>query len=190
MDAPRINPSGNGGVSENPAPAAPAKASSGLSTWLPLIVTLLAMPVLAYGMMTFVLMPKLQQAVANPGPAPTEPSKASGEKNSGKHGAPSSGKMSVSLDKIIVNVAGTMGTRYLMTKITLVGTTSDFENLIKDNKDQLLDLASSTLRGKTINDLEKPGAVNQLRTELLSIINNALGANLVKEVYIPELAIQ
>jgi len=52
-----------------------------------------------------------------------------------------------------------MGTRYLMTSVTLVGSTPDFKSKIDDNKDQLMDLATRPLSGKTISDLEnrEPG---------------------------------
>jgi flagellar FliL protein len=94
------------------------------------------------------------------------------------------------LTKMLVNVAGTMGTRYLMTSVTLVGTTSDFKDKIEENKDQLMDLATGTLSGKTIADLEKPGARNVIRAELMTVFNSALGGPLVHDIYITELAIQ
>ena len=96
----------------------------------------------------------------------------------------------VPLSKMLVNVAGTMGTRYLMTSVTLVGNTPDFKSKIEDNKDQLMDLATGALSSKTISDLEKPGARNVIRAELMTVFNNALGGPLVQEIYITELAIQ
>ena len=53
-----------------------------------------------------------------------------------------------------------------------------------------MDLATGTLSGKTISDLEKPGARNEIRTELQTVFNTALGGPLVQEIYITELAIQ
>jgi flagellar FliL protein len=91
---------------------------------------------------------------------------------------------------MLVNISGTMGTRYLMTSITLVGKDPDFKNKIEENKDQLLDLATGTLSSKTISDLEKPGIRNVIRSELISVFNTALGGPFVQEIYITELAIQ
>ena len=96
----------------------------------------------------------------------------------------------VPLSKMLVNVAGTMGTRYLMTSVTLVGNTADFKTKIEENKDQLMDLATGALSSKTISDLEKPGARNVIRAELMTVFNNALGGSVVQEIYITELAIQ
>lgn len=190
---------------ETPAPAA---KSGGISAWLPLIVTLVAMPALAFATTHFLLVPKLKQAAQTTAAAEEETTAqtdAAGDHQadsghgggakesshgSAKEGAPKKGKQTVTLSKMVVNVAGTMGTRYLMTSVTLVGTKPDFQKIIEENKDQLLDLANSTLSSKTIADLEKPGARNQIKTELISVINNALGDTVVKEIYLPEMAIQ
>jgi flagellar FliL protein len=182
-----------------PAPAAAAGAG-GIKAWLPLIITALAMPALAIATTKFILLPKLQQSAA---PASASGAAEGGHeegKTEGKsegHGKTGSGsgtstkgKFSVPLSKIIVNVSGTMGTRYLMSSVTLTGSSADFKAKIDDNKDQLLDLASGTLSSKTIADLEKPGARNQIRTELMAVFNNALGGNVIQEIYITELAIQ
>ena len=77
-----------------------------------------------------------------------------------------------------------------MTSFTLAGTHNDFKTIVEDNKDQLLDLANTAMASKTISDLEKPGARNQLRAELISIFNNALGGGLVQEIYFTEFAVQ
>jgi flagellar protein FliL len=124
-------------------------------------------------------------------------------KDAGAHGKPADAKggqgggggggkkkQSVPISKVIVNVAGSSGSRYLMTSFTLAGTNPDFKTLIEENKDQLLDLANTSLASKTINDLEKPGARNLIRAELISIFNNALGGGTVQEIYFTEFAVQ
>src|SRR5258705_13651192 len=102
------------------AAEAPA-AGGGFKAWLPLLITLLLMPVLAYALTTFVLLPKLQKSMG--GGAAAEPAEAapSGEKHGGdSHGSvkvnarePGSakGKTKVPLSKIVVNVSGSLGTR-------------------------------------------------------------------------------
>jgi flagellar FliL protein len=183
-----------------PAPggeaAAPASAekkplfSAGFKAWLPLLVTVSIMPLLAWGTTRFIILPKVQSAMLHPAPqadakGETAPAEA------GVDGAtPGKTKITVPLSKMLVNVSGTMGTRYLMTSVTLVGTAPDFKAKIDDNKDQLMDLATGTLSSKTISDLEKPGARNVIRSELMTVINNALGGPFVQELYITEMAIQ
>jgi flagellar FliL protein len=170
----------------------PAASGGGFKAWLPLAVAAVAMPALAYATTHFVLLPKLERGLAQANPAVAQETTAesgTGAKSGGK-AASDKLKVTVSLNKMLVNVAGTMGTRYLMTSVTLVGNTPDFTSKINDNMDQLKDLATGTLSGKTISDLEKPGARNVIRAELMTVFNNALGGPLVQEIYITEMAIQ
>jgi flagellar FliL protein len=173
--------------------ASASRASGGFKQWLPLVVAVVAMPLLAFATTRFVLLPKLQHALALPAGASTSDaaeSSASATADSGKSGAPGKLKVTVPMSKMLVNVAGTMGTRYLMTSVTLVGNKPDFKDKIEENKDQLMDLATGALSSKTISDLEKPGARNVIRAELMTVFNNALGGSVVQEIYITELAIQ
>lgn len=169
---------------EAPAPAA-AAGPSPLAAWLPLIVTIIAMPLLAFATTKFVLIPQMKQSLGKAGDAAP-----STEKKDGTTDTDSKTKVLVPLSKILVNVAGTMGTRYLMASVTLVGSDESFRTQVEQNKDQLLDLATGTLCTKTISDLEKPGARNVIRSELMTVFNNALGGPVIKEIYITELAIQ
>ncbi|MDB6023253.1 MAG: flagellar basal body-associated protein FliL [Pedosphaera sp.] len=175
--------------------AASKPSSGGFKAWLPLIAAVITMPALAFATTKFVLLPKLQQAMspaAQSGSAAESATAAAapGESKEGGKTAGGKAKVTVALSKMLVNVSGTMGTRYLMTSVTLVGNIPDFKSKIEDNKDQLMDLATGTLSSKTISDLEKPGARNVIRAELMTVFNNALGGPVVQEIYITELAIQ
>ena len=186
-----------------------AGGSGGLKAWLPLLATVVIMPVLAFATTKFLVLPKVVQArggAAGEGGHEAETPAHGGGKEQGHgkeaasdHGAPKDGKdgksggkkkQTFQISKVIVNVSGSMGARYLMTSFTLAGSNSDFKTIMEANKDQLLDLANTTMASKTISDLEKPGARNQLRTELISIFNNALGEGLVQEIYFTEFAVQ
>jgi flagellar FliL protein len=173
-------------AAENPAaPANPARSSN---PWLPLLITALIMPVLAFATNRYFLIPQMRKALIKPlTAAAAEPTGTNGASPGGAEGAV---KYTVPLSKILVNVAGTMGTRYLMTSVTLVGSDPSLKEKIELNKDQLLDLATGTLSTKTIADLEKPDTRNVIRAELLEVFNNALGGPFVKEIYITELAVQ
>src|SRR6185503_581406 len=169
----------------------------GFKPWLPLIVTLLLMPALAYGLTMFVLLPKLQKGLG--GGHPAEPAE-SAPGDSGHHGGatkvnarePGSAKakIKVPLSKIVVNVSGSLGTRLLLTSLTLAGSTTDFKERIEENIDQLRDLSAGILGNKNIADLEKPESRNLIRSELLSQFNTVMGTGFVQEIYITEFAIQ
>ena len=174
------------GVSARPA------ARGGLAAWLPLGLALLLMPALAYAMTAFVLVPKMQKTLAAAGLTPAQ--NGSGPAGSAAAAAPGAAPgaphQNVALNKLLVNVAGTMGSRYLLTSLTITGTAADLPTKIADNEPQLRDLACGLLSTKTIVDLEKPGARNIIRGELLAGFNNILGNGEVQEIYFTEFSIQ
>jgi flagellar FliL protein len=166
------------------AAAAPAAPAGGLKAWLPLILTLALMPALAFGMTKFVLVPQLQKSLGI---------KDAGDAGSGAKGksAAEGKKTSVALSKLLVNIAGTMGSRYLLTSVTVVGNGGEeFKTKMTENDAQLRDTAMGILSVKTLADLEKPGSRNLIRSELINGFNNVLGENSVSEIYITEFGIQ
>lgn len=185
----------------------------GIKAFLPLILCVVLMPALAYATTMFLVVPKLQNAISQGskgaadehgehGDAPAAEAGSHGAKEAhgaapkDAHGAKgpskSSGKakVSVPLDKVLVNVAGSMGTRYLLAKFTLVSEKGDFKETVDKNTDQLKDLSMSIMGSKTITDLEKPGARNVIRSEILSAFNTVLGSGTVQELFFTEFAIQ
>jgi len=180
----------NGGDKTAAHASAPAPANAGIKAWIPLIANIVLMPVIAYGITMFVLIPKVQGGKTEIAASATE--------SSGEHGAESAsgkpavkGKFSAPMSgKVLVNVAGTAGTRYLVANITLVGKKADLKAQVDANDAELRDAASSILSGKTINDLEKPGMRNIIRAELISSFNDILGKDTVNEIYLTEFAVQ
>jgi flagellar FliL protein len=170
-----------------PAAGAPAAPSGGIKAWLPLIVMTLLMPALAFAMTNFVLVPKLQKGLGVSG-SPSTTETASAPK--GKKEAPGVKTESIPMNKLLVNVAGTMGARYLLVSLSVAGSGSDFKAQMDAHDAQLRDMAQSALSTKTLADLEKPGARNMIRNELLTGFNNILGDGTVQEIYFPEFAIQ
>ena len=168
------------------------QGGAGFKAWAPLLITVVVMPALAYTMTSYVLLPKLQQslgATASAGDtgASTEVAAHSTEKS--KPG-PSVAKQTAMIQKIMVNVAGSMGTRYLMVSATIAGTRSGFTTQVENHRPQLLDGAAGILSSKTIEDLEKPGARNVIRGELIAVFNGVLGDGFVEDLYLTEFAIQ
>ena len=161
-----------------------AAQGGGFKAWLPLLANIILMPAIAYALTTFVLIPKLGGAHV--------PAASGGDAHGGSHGAPGAGsKITANLSgKVLVNVAGTMGTRYLVASLTLVGKTPAFKMKVEENDAQLRDAASGILAAKTISDLEKPGMRNLIRMELLSAFNDILGPDAATEIYLTEFAVQ
>src|SRR5580765_1925585 len=172
-------------------------SNGGLKAWLPLLITAATMPLLAYATATFVLVPKMKKMlVANSSPESVVETASQAVDHSShtspdKEKGPGNGKILASLSKnVMVNVNGSMGTRYLVAGLTLVGTRPDFKEKITKNDDQLRDLVAGILTTKTIHDLEKPGARNLIRSELILVLNNVLWSGVIQEIYITDFAIQ
>ena len=166
---------------------APASAGGGFKAWLPLIISVLLLPALAFGVAQYVLLPQLQKGL---GVKAAAGDTAGDGKARGKKDDANAKRESVMMNKLLVNIAGTQGARYLLCSLSVVGTGADFKASMESHNAQLSDMASNTLNVKTLADLEKPGARNLIRTELISGFNNILGDDVVKEIYFTEFAIQ
>ncbi|HUS36120.1 MAG TPA: flagellar basal body-associated FliL family protein [Verrucomicrobiae bacterium] len=200
-------PSAEKGGAAKDAAAPPAAAAApepgGIKPFIPLIANLVLMPVLAYVMTAFVLVPRLAKKAGAPeaSPEPAAAASAHGESAHGstdEHGpgggaVTSGGKLKYSAPlskKTLVNVSGTMGTRYLLAEFILVGNSPNLKDQVLKSDAELRDAAASALASKTIADLEKPGIRNLVRSELITIFNSILGKNTVSEIYLTEFAIQ
>lgn len=195
----------NGADKKGAAPAQEAAQvpSSGKGAWLPVLVNLLLMPALGYATFAFLIQPKLggkggaeqhTEAKAEGGKEGGEEKgheKSGSESHGGKPSAGGKSKITAPLPgKVLVNVAGTQGTRYLLVNMTLVSFNGELKSLIEKHEAEMKDVAASALANKTIADLEKPGARNVIRSELISVFNNVLGDGTVTEIYLTEFAVQ
>jgi flagellar protein FliL len=173
---------------EQTPPAAPATSSAGggIKAWLPLILTVALMPGIAFAMTKFVLIPQLQKGLVVKAATPGEHGKEGKEKEKG-----GGQRTSVIINKLLVNVSGTGGARFLQVSLSVAGTGGEeFKKKMEEHQDQLKDMAMNVLRTKTIADLEKPNATNLIRTELITGFNNILGDAMAQEIYFTEFAIQ
>jgi flagellar FliL protein len=172
-------------------PADGPAAGGGGKAWVPLIANVVLMPAIAYALTTFVLIPKIQGGKSA---APASSSEGAGESKGSGAGSGAAGakaRFTAPLGgKVLVNVAGTAGTRYLVASMTLVGKNAEFKDNVEKNDPQLRDSAASILSSKTISDLEKPGMRNIIRAELISTFNDILGKESVTDIYLTEFAIQ
>ena len=118
------------------APVA-AASGGGIKAWLPVMVAVLVAPAATWATVEFVLVPRLQKklaaASATPGehgtdasshaPAAHAPAPAAHGGKPGKEGkdAKGGGGPGFEFTNVVVNLAGTMGTRYLKTSFLITG---------------------------------------------------------------------
>ena len=175
------------------AAAATAPQKAGLKAWLPTIATLLLAPVCTWAVGQFVLIPQLQKKIAA---APTSEeaaaesaamaeATAAREGKDGKDGSPN-----YQFENVVVNLAGTMGTRYLKTTFLVTGAEADIKSVFEANKPRLTDVTLNVLSSLSLSDLEEPGAKNVLREKLVAAYNQALGRKIAEQVYFSDFVVQ
>lgn len=201
--------------SKDSAPAAPAdsapadkKKGGGLSAWLPAIVAILLAPAATFGVAEYVLLPRLQAKLGAPAadahgkaeagaeheePAEEAPAKEEKGGHGGKEGK-GEGKDTggnYEFSNVVVNLAGTMGTRYLKTSFIVTGVGGkSVKGVFETQKAKLTDITLNVLSSLTLADLEEPGSKNVLREKLVAAYNQALGKRLVEQVYFSDFVIQ
>src|SRR5688500_11290165 len=115
------------GAAAAAATAASAPPKAGLKVWLPTIATLLLAPVCTWAVGQFVLIPQLQKQIAA---APTGAEAPADSGHAGGHGTKQGkdgkdGSPNYQFENVVVNLAGTMGTRYLKTTFLVTGAEPD-----------------------------------------------------------------
>ncbi|HWL16689.1 MAG TPA: flagellar basal body-associated FliL family protein [Opitutus sp.] len=172
--------------------AAPARSESGgLKAWLPTIAVIVLAPVCTWAVGQFVLIPQLQKKLlATPAgeaaSAEAQTEGAHGEKD-GKGGKDAA---TYEFQNVVVNLAGTMGTRYLKTSFLVTGAEPNIKSVFETNKPRLTDVTLNVLSSLSLADLEEPGAKNVLREKLVAAYNQALGRKVAEQVYFSDFVVQ
>lgn len=203
---------------EAAAPAAAgadaAPKGGGVAGFLPLIIALVLAPIISWVVAEFVLLPRFKSQLAAALPAGEHgavetasaghgaPAKAEAkaepkheakkaEPKKGGHGGGESETPSGSykFDNVVVNLSGTMGTRYLKTSF-LVSGKDNLSSLFEERQPQLLDATLNTLGSLSLADLEEVGSRNLIRARLISAYNEVIGVRVVEQIYFSEFVVQ
>ena len=183
------------------AAAAPAKKGGVMAQWIPLIAAVVLAPVLSWAVAEFVLLPRMQKKLASVkvGEAAEEHAAPAAEaKESGGHGGGHGEKgkeaggnpATFEFQNLVVNLAGTMGTRYLKTTFVVTGTDAKIKETFEAQKAKLTDITLNVLSSLSLADLEEPGAKNVLREKLVLAYNQALGKKVAEQVYFSDFVVQ
>jgi flagellar protein FliL len=173
----------------------PEKGSSGAAAaWIPAIAAILIAPVASFAIAQFVLVPRFQKKLVGTAvvaeAAPAAAAEASSPAPSGGEGKGAAGVNSYEFANVVVNLSGTMGTRYLKTSFIVTGPEKDMKGLFESNKPRLTDVTLNVLSALSLSELEEPGAKNLLRGKLVTAYNQTLGHHAVDQVYFSDFLIQ
>ncbi len=178
---------------------APVSKGAALAPWLPVITAIVLAPVLSWAVADFVLLPRMQKKLAavKAGDA-AEDHAADVKSETGSRGgkAGKEGKdgganpATYEFQNVVVNLAGTMGTRYLKTSFIVTGIDANIKSIFEGQKAQLTDITLNVLSSLSLADLEEPGAKNVLREKLVLAYNQALGRRVAEQVYFSDFVVQ
>jgi flagellar FliL protein len=184
-----------------PAAAATSEVvakNSALAPWLPVIAVLVLAPVLTWAVADYVLLPRLQKKLtaikagdtADKPDAATPEAKAEGAKDGKEHGKEGGNPANYEFQNVVVNLSGTMGTRYLKTTFLVTGADATIKATFESQKAKLTDITLNVLSSLSLADLEEPGSKNILREKLVQAYNQALGKRVAEQVYFSDFVVQ
>jgi len=175
--------------------AAAAPAGGGIKALLPAILAIVLAPVLTWAVAQFVLLPKFRASLAeaaDPSAAAAEGAKGEkAEKPSGQNKSETATVMEgYRFEGIVVNLAGTMGTRYLKASFLVTSGDPSITARFDAARPQLGDITLAVLSSLTLADLEESGAKNIIRERLLAAYNQALGLKIAENLFFSEFVVQ
>jgi len=185
---------------------APAKKSSMMANLIPILAVVVLAPVGSWAVAQFVIIPQLRKELTSAvapkegGDAHVEAAPEAGghgkeeKKEAGGHGKKGEGAgspgNSYSFENVVVNLSGTMGTRYLKSTFMVSGKDATLRSQFEANKPKLLDVTLNVLSALTLTDLEEPGSKNIIREKLTAAFNQALGKKVAEQVYFSDFVVQ
>jgi beta-lactamase regulating signal transducer with metallopeptidase domain/flagellar basal body-associated protein FliL len=91
---------------------------------------------------------------------------------------------------VVVNLAGTSGTRYLKTSFVVSGPNETLAAAFQTARPQLTDATLNVLSSLTVADINTPDVRTAVRDRLLAAYNKMLGETLAEQVYFSEFVVQ
>jgi len=174
---------------------------SALSSWLPIIVVVIACPVLSFLLIQFVFLPQFeakliasldtsaQQASGKDQSIHKKPAKKESKKGEEDDDENAAGK-TYEFKNIITNISGSLQSRYIKVSFTIAGDDPTLAAQVEENKAKMTDATLVVLSALTLSDLEQPGIKNIVRSDLLGTYEALFHERLIKELYFSEFVIQ
>lgn len=187
---------------ENEAP------KKSMASMLPLVIALVVMPVTAFAMTKFMIIPQLASSLGQGGHAESAESghgeEAHGEAgahgSSGGHGETSGGHGESGhggpegniymVDKLLVNVKNTNANRYLVASFAITGGKAELKDMLKAKDPMIRDAALGILMNFEIEDLARIEIKERAKAMMITSFNNTLGGEFVDSIYFTEWAVQ
>lgn len=169
-----------------PSGGSSKKSSNAL---IPIIVVILLVPALCYGVMEFLIIPKLKSVAGGGGDHSKTESHDKAKKDS-RGGVKPPGEHTHEFGGIVVNLAGSGNSRYLRTNFIIASSDKDIAKTIEDSKGSLKDAAITVLTTQSLDALDGANGREVVRKGLINRFNNVLGGEVIDQIYFTEFLIQ
>jgi flagellar FliL protein len=177
-------------MSEPQTPAAEAGAAK--PKRLPLII--LAVAGLVIGVLggAFVAVPLFAKKATAAAPAKDagEHDKADKGHAEGKDGAAVTARAIYTVDNVVLNPAGTGGTRFLMITVAFELDDPKYEESMKEKDAEVRDLIVSLFSKKTVDQLAEATLRDGFRAEAVAAVSPLLPKKAIRRVFFPQFVIQ
>jgi flagellar FliL protein len=182
---------------DSPTDAHAAPSAKVSVPWVPLILVLLFIPIITLLLTELVVVPRLRSSLGETTGA------AQGEQQAAQQTAATAteqaatgstptieGNYDVLFENIVANLSGTMGTRFMKVSFHVTSRDAQLPIIIQARRPRVQDAIISTLSSMTIQELEAAGGRNSLRVALIAAVNQAIGMDIVEELFFTEFIIQ
>jgi flagellar FliL protein len=99
-------------------------------------------------------------------------------------------KKMVQLANIIVNPAGSQGTRFLMASVAVSIANEEAQKVLTDHEVEFRDKVTSILESQTMAQLTMPGARDSLKVKIALAAGTIVGPKVPLKVFLPQFVIQ
>jgi flagellar protein FliL len=178
------------------APAEGATPGGEKKSGMMIGILILAGALLGGLLATFVVAPRIiaRQAPATAGDSANSGEAAKGGEASaqgkGKEGEAGSENKLVQLANIIVNPAGSQGSRFLMTSVAISVGSEEAQKVLSERQVELRDKITTILETQTMAQLTMPGERDSLKLKISAVAQTMVGPKVPLKVFLPQFVIQ
>ena len=123
------------------------------------------------------------------GPGDAEEEGGHGEKSDGGHGA-KAGSPVFAIETLVVNPAGTQGTRFLIATVAIEATDAETATELHARDPEIRDVLLGLLSKRTVDQLSDLDGRENLKEEIRVAIEAVVGAKRIVRVFIPQYVLQ
>lgn len=172
-------------IKRQPLLGGPGMAIAGLITgYLSiLIAAILAVPLLVYGTMDFIILPQFKKAAG-----------VAKHANDNGMNTPKTvsalGEHTAEFGSLVVSLSETGGSKNLRTNFKVASADAKIGDIIKQNDAPLRDAATTIISAQSSASLDNPNGREAFRKQLIAQFNRILGDEVIDQIYFIEFSIQ